>query len=111
MMAQHDLDRQSASASPLDAAALAPHRRPRPGILALHADPSAWMLRGACRGEDPELFFPISTTGPGLAQANSAKALCGRCQVLANCLSLITRPDGIWGGTTSEERWSASHAR
>jgi WhiB family redox-sensing transcriptional regulator len=47
--------------------------------------------------------------GPGLAQVSSAKAVCGRCPVRANCLSyaLITRPDGIWGGTTREERWAS----
>jgi WhiB family transcriptional regulator, redox-sensing transcriptional regulator len=66
------------------------------------------MLRGACRGEDPELFFPIAAAGPALSQVSSAKAVCGRCPVQPNCLSyaLITRPDGIWGGTTREERWA-----
>ena len=24
-----------------------------------------WMPRGACHGEDPELFFPITAAGPG----------------------------------------------
>jgi WhiB family redox-sensing transcriptional regulator len=72
------------------------------------------MSRGACRGEDPELFFPITAAGPALAQVRSAKAICGRCPVQANCLSyaLITgQHDGIWGGTTSEERWSAGRPR
>jgi hypothetical protein len=37
---------------------------------------------------------------------NYAKAICGRCPVAGSCLSyaLRTMPDGIWGGTTSEER-------
>ncbi len=70
------------------------------------ADPLGWMSHGACRREDPELFFPITTTGPALQQVRSAKAVCGRCPVRANCLSyaLQTRQDGVWGGTTRDER-------
>ena len=69
-------------------------------------DPANWMVRGACRGTDPELFFPISLRGRAVDQVNYAKAVCGRCAVCGSCLSyaLRTMPDGIWGGTTSEER-------
>jgi WhiB family transcriptional regulator, redox-sensing transcriptional regulator len=107
-MAERDFNYQFAGPGPPPVAALTPHRRLGARIPAPHADRAAWMLRGACRGEDPELFFPISATGPALAQVSSAKAVCARCPVRANCLSyaLITRPDGIWGGTTREERWS-----
>ena len=65
-----------------------------------------WMDSGACHGADPELFFPISDTGRSVPQINSAKAICDRCIVSRNCLSyaLLTMPDGIWGGTTREER-------
>lgn len=65
-----------------------------------------WMPRGACQGEDPELFFPIAATGPGLAQVIGAKAVCFRCAVRAACLSyaVATGQAGIWGGTTQEER-------
>ncbi len=65
-----------------------------------------WMPRGACRGEDTELFFPITATGPALAQAFAAKAVCFQCAVRAACLSyaLATGQAGIWGGTTQEER-------
>jgi WhiB family transcriptional regulator, redox-sensing transcriptional regulator len=78
--------------------------------LTVPADPrggsTSWMASGACHGTDPELFFPISATGRAMAQINSAKAVCGRCMVSKNCLSyaLLTMPDGIWGGTTREER-------
>jgi WhiB family redox-sensing transcriptional regulator len=68
------------------------------------------MSRAACRAEDPELFFPITTAGLALAQAGAAKAVCDRCPVQPDCLSyaLITGQDyGIWGGTTREERWPA----
>jgi WhiB family redox-sensing transcriptional regulator len=66
----------------------------------------SWMARGACRGADPELFFPIAVTGAAVEQINSAKAICGCCAVGKHCLSyaLQTMPHGIWGGTTWEER-------
>jgi WhiB family transcriptional regulator, redox-sensing transcriptional regulator len=78
--------------------------------LTLKADPrggsTSWMASGACHGVDPELFFPISVTGRAMPQINSAKAVCDGCEVRPNCLSyaLLTMPDGIWGGTTREER-------
>ena len=114
-MAMYDLDHQSPGPGPQPAPVLASHRRAGARTDALHAaragSPS-WMPRGACRGEDPELFFPIATAGPALAQVSSAKAICGRCPVQANCLSyaLVTgQDDGIWGGTTREERWPTRH--
>ena len=70
----------------------------------------SWMSRGACRQADPELFFPIAAvTGPAARQAEAAKAVCGRCVVRPNCLSyaLEFMPEGIWGGTTLEERRAA----
>jgi WhiB family transcriptional regulator, redox-sensing transcriptional regulator len=65
-----------------------------------------WMPRGACQGEDPELFFPVTAAGPALAQVFAAKAVCFRCAVRAACMSyaLATGQAGIWGGTTQEER-------
>ena len=74
----------------------------RPGSL-------GWMSRGACQRADPELFFPVAAKGPALQQAEAAKAVCGRCAVRPSCLAyaLETMQDGIWGGTTSDERRSA----
>jgi WhiB family redox-sensing transcriptional regulator len=72
------------------------------------------MSRGACGDVDPELFFPVAgRTGPAMRQAKAAKAVCGRCPVRANCLSyaLETMPEGIWGGTTEEERRAAHGSR
>jgi WhiB family transcriptional regulator, redox-sensing transcriptional regulator len=65
-----------------------------------------WMPRGACQGEDPELFFPVAAAGPALQQVVAAKAVCFRCAVRAACLSyaLATAQAGIWGGTTQDER-------
>jgi WhiB family redox-sensing transcriptional regulator len=70
------------------------------------AGAGSWMARAACRGTDPETFFPVSVTAAAAGQVRSAKAVCGRCEVLADCLSYALRamPQGIWGGTTREER-------
>jgi len=70
----------------------------------------SWMSRGACRTVDPELFFPVTVAaGPAARQAEAAKAVCGPCAVRANCLSyaLEAMPEGIWGGTTPQERRAA----
>jgi WhiB family transcriptional regulator, redox-sensing transcriptional regulator len=74
---------------------------------------SRWISQEACRDEDPEIFFPISARGPALAQVSFAKAVCRRCAVNAACLSfgLETSQEGIWGGTTREERRAMPAAR
>jgi WhiB family redox-sensing transcriptional regulator len=69
-----------------------------------------WMSRGACLQADPGLFFPVSVTSTGARQSEAAaKAVCGGCDVRADCLSyaLEAIPEGIWGGTTMEERRAA----
>lgn len=66
-----------------------------------------FQLRGACRGHDPELFFPLSETTPTTRrQIDEAKAVCQGCPVLESCRSyaLAHGPEGIWGGTTESER-------
>nr|PZM91077.1 MAG: WhiB family transcriptional regulator [Thermocrispum agreste] len=66
-----------------------------------------WRDLAACRGEDPELFFPIGTSGPALLQVEQAKAVCRRCSVAEQCLAEALRRRemyGIWGGTTEAER-------
>jgi WhiB family transcriptional regulator, redox-sensing transcriptional regulator len=66
----------------------------------------AWMSQGACRSEDPGLFFPVSEIGPSLRQVEQARAVCRLCPVLATCLryAMDTSQQGIWGATTDEER-------
>lgn len=66
-----------------------------------------WRSRAACLEEDPELFFPIGNTGPAIAQAERAKAVCARCEVQAVCLrwALENNQDaGVWGGMSEDER-------
>ena len=68
---------------------------------------SDWRDLASCRDEDPELFFPISTTGPALVQVERARAVCRRCSVVDQCLrwALSTgQSAGIWGGLTPDER-------
>lgn len=66
-----------------------------------------WRHRAVCRDEDPELFFPVGTSGPALAQQEQAKAVCRRCPVASQCLAwaLQTGQDaGVWGGMSEDER-------
>jgi WhiB family redox-sensing transcriptional regulator len=66
-----------------------------------------WRHEAACRDEDPELFFPIGTTGPALHQIEDAKAVCRRCDVVTDCLdwALSSGQDaGVWGGLSEDER-------
>ena len=66
-----------------------------------------WRHRAICRDEDPELFFPVVTTGPALDQVERAKEVCRRCDVVDQCLewALETNQDaGVWGGMSEDER-------
>ncbi|CAM5666506.1 MULTISPECIES: WhiB family transcriptional regulator [Streptomyces] len=66
-----------------------------------------WRTRAACRDEDPDLFFPIGTSGPALFQTEQAKGVCRRCPVQQQCLdwALDTGQSlGVWGGTSETER-------
>ena len=66
-----------------------------------------WRHRARCRDVDPELFFPVGTTGPAEAQVQSAKSICTLCTVREECLqwALDTAQDaGVWGGLSEEER-------
>jgi WhiB family transcriptional regulator, redox-sensing transcriptional regulator len=66
-----------------------------------------WRHHAVCRDEDPELFFPIGTSGPALLQVEQAKAVCRRCSVTDECLkwALESGQDaGVWGGMSEEER-------
>lgn len=66
-----------------------------------------WREEASCRHTDPDLFFPIGSTGPALEQIASAKAVCAECPVQVACLefALATNQEsGIWGGASEEER-------
>ncbi|WEO99288.1 WhiB family transcriptional regulator [Streptomyces sp. FXJ1.172] len=66
-----------------------------------------WRDHAACRHVDPDLFFPVGTSGPALVQTERAKTVCGLCPAREPCLhwALATgQSTGIWGGTTELER-------
>lgn len=75
--------------------------------LALAAADDSWRDRALCRDTDPDLFFPVGTTGQALVQIDHAKRVCQQCVVSHECLdfALATNQDsGIWGGLSEEER-------
>ena len=63
----------------------------------------SWRLRGACRGLDPDVFFPLNEE----EDVHRAKVVCNTCVVQQQCLefALANREsEGIWGGATEKER-------
>jgi len=72
-------------------------------------DLAGWRAAASCLNADPDLFFPISSTGRSLSQIRQAKAICAGCQVIKECLAFAQANEpisGIWGGTTAAERAS-----
>ena len=66
-----------------------------------------WRENSACLDEDPELFFPIGSTGPAVHQELEAKQVCARCPVREQCLAWVLEAGhehGVWGGLTQDER-------
>ncbi|HEX2701446.1 MAG TPA: WhiB family transcriptional regulator [Acidimicrobiales bacterium] len=62
----------------------------------------SWRQRAACRGVDPDVFYPASDE-----EAEEAKSICRMCPVREACLeyALANRErDGVWGGATERER-------
>src|SRR5260370_38817788 len=66
-----------------------------------------WRSAAACRFADPDLFFPVSSSGQALEQVAEAKAICARCPVRRECLAFAQRTGqlhGVWGGMSEQER-------
>ncbi len=71
-----------------------------------------WRNEAACRGVDPEVFFP-HVGHPRGRVTNQSKAtamdMCAGCGVTIPCLSYAlatpgSQDFGIWGGTTAAQR-------
>lgn len=61
-----------------------------------------WQEQANCLGVDPDLFFPERG-----ASTREAKAVCGSCEVRADCLEYAldhAEKFGIWGGLSERER-------
>ena len=70
-------------------------------------DDEGWRDRAVCRDTDPDLFFPVGTTGSAVTEIEAAKALCRTCPVREQCLEFALRANqeaGVWGGASEEER-------
>jgi len=83
-------------------------------------DAEDWRKVAACRHTEPDLFFPVGTTGPAIDQIETAKRVCRTCEAMDPCLefALATNQEsGVWGGTSEEERrklrkaWLAARRR
>lgn len=77
-----------------------------PGALSDFWD---WQLDGACRGEDPSVFFhPEGERGQAREnRQKAAKAICGACPVKLECAEhalAAKEPYGVWGGMSEEDR-------
>ena len=68
-----------------------------------------WEDDAACRGMNPELFYP----GQGESVAE-ARAVCEECPVRRECLSTaLARPEmfGVWGGLAERGRRQVRNSR
>ena len=73
-----------------------------------------WRSVAACREADPDLFFPVGSTGPALRQIEAAKDVCRACPALEPCLEFALRTGqdaGVWGATSEDERRAIRRSR
>jgi WhiB family redox-sensing transcriptional regulator len=66
-----------------------------------------WSDLAACRDVDPELFFPITSKGPGAFEIARARSVCRGCSVRPECLDWALDREilhGVWGGLSEDER-------
>jgi WhiB family redox-sensing transcriptional regulator len=71
------------------------------------AEHTDWRDHAVCSHLDPDLFFPVSTSGASLTDIEAARSICQRCPVTTQCLRWaldLGQVSGVWGGTTEEER-------
>jgi WhiB family redox-sensing transcriptional regulator len=75
---------------------------------------TSWRAASACLNSDPDMFFPVAAGTATSRQVTRALRICDGCGVRQQCLDFALRSgekDGIWGGTTPEERIRTRRAR
>lgn len=62
----------------------------------------AWLEHAACRGLDPDLFFPAD----GRKVTTAAKLICAACPVAGPCAEWAeaTGSSGVWAGKARRGR-------
>lgn len=65
---------------------------------------ATWQSQGACKGSDPDQYFPHPHVSH--AQIVSIRAVCEACPVRRECADWGIHHEqlGIWGGTTDRQR-------
>lgn len=77
--------------------------------LGFDPETHSWRSRAACRGVDPEVFFPPK--GDHSAK-NEALRWCQSCSVRDECLEAnVHIREGIYGGTTGRDRRALRRGR
>ncbi|MER0477389.1 WhiB family transcriptional regulator [Streptomyces sp. Edi2] len=96
---------------------------PRPGTTAGRqpAPHPYWEQNAACRGTDPELFYPEGPLSNALIeQAERARSVCSPCPVRKQCLDAAllaerrlaaSERSGIRGGLDGRERYALARGR
>lgn len=72
-----------------------------------------WRTQAACKGVDPDLFFPTRGAG-GFTDIREAKKVCDTCPVQPECLeyALVSGETvGVWGGMSERQRKRIRSAR
>lgn len=66
--------------------------------------PRAWMDHALCKGLNTRVFFVNTRRQPDLS--GLVMSLCSMCpvQLPCYCYALLRGEQGIWGGSTDEER-------
>jgi WhiB family redox-sensing transcriptional regulator len=66
-----------------------------------------WRDLASWRESEPNLFFPVGTTGPAVEQIDAAIAICSTCMVQEDCLQYAletNQESGVWGGYAEDDR-------